>query len=390
MSQPTSPRLLSLDVLRAVAVLLVLGRHLWNPENCHSEWLRPIFHAWNRGGWVGVDLFFVLSGYLVSGLLFQAYRRNRELNIGRFLIRRGFKIYPGFWLLLGTTLVIAPLAKFPVLTTSQVISETFFLQSYFKGAWNHSWSLAVEEHFYLLLPLLLASLVWLRKGSDDPFQPLVPGFVVAAAAMLGLRIYTALTQSFEYSTHMFPTHLRLDSLLMGTTLAYLHHFHAERFESFFRKWGHLLMLIGPAVFAPAFLMPMETSPFIYTAGFTLFYVGGALIVGSFVVQGVRPSTLSRVLAFLGQNSFSIYLWHMPVRIWVIPWLLKTLAWKPNYLSAVALYVGLSLLIGCVLARLVEMPMLKVRDYFFPADTTKQKSLSTTIAKTNPVLQPISS
>src|SRR5690349_16724000 len=222
MAQTPSSRLLSLDVLRAVAVLLVLGRHLWNPENCHSEWLRPIFQAWYRGGWVGVDLFFVLSGYLVSGLLFQSYRRHGELNIGRFLIRRGFKIYPGFWLLLVTTLVVAPLAKFPVLDSSKILSESLFLQSYLEGAWNHTWSLAVEEHFYLLLPLLLAALLQLRKRGDNPFWLLLPGFGVVAVAMLGLRIYTAATVPFDYSTHMFPTHLRLDSLLMGTTLAYLH------------------------------------------------------------------------------------------------------------------------------------------------------------------------
>ena len=71
---------------------------------------------------------------------------------------------------------------------------------------------------------------------------------------------------------------------------------------------------------------------------------------------------TRTLGFIGQNSFSIYLWHMPVRIWLIPWLLKSFAWKPTYLQAATLYVALSLIVGCVLARLVEMPMLKLRDY----------------------------
>jgi len=343
---------------------------LWNPDNCPSELFRGFFHAWQRGGWVGVDLFFVLSGYLVSGLLFQAHRRTGELNIGRFLIRRGFKIYPGFWLLLVTTLVIAPLVKFPVLTTSNLLSETLFLQSYLQGAWNHTWSLAVEEHFYLLLPLLLALLAWLRKGCDDPFQPLVPGFLLLAAAMLSLRIYLAVTTPFAYGVHMFPTHLRLDSLLMGTVLSYLHHFHADRFNAFFQKWGQPLLIVGLTCFVPAFAWRIETSPFIYTAGYTLFFAGSALIVGSVVVQGLPRNWLTRSLAFLGQNSFSIYLWHMPVRIWLIPWLLKSLAWNPTYIQAVALFVTLSVAIGCTLARLVEIPLLKVRDYFFPAAIAK--------------------
>ena len=349
-------------MLRAVAVLLVLGRHLWNPDNCTSELLRSLFHAWNRGGWVGVDLFFVLSGYLVSGLLFQSFRRTGELSIGRFLIRRGFKIYPAFWLLLATTLALAPLIHLPVLTTAKIQSEYLFLQSYLEGAWNHTWSLAVEEHFYLLLPLLLFSLSRLRSGCEDPFRLLVPGFVIVAGVMLGLRIYSAATTPFNYATHMFPTHLRLDSLLMGTILSYLHHFRAAQFESFFQKWGQPLFALGLVCFIPAFVSRIETSPFIYTAGFTIFFAGSALIVGSVVVQGVPQNLFTRTLSFIGQNSFSIYLWHMPVRIWLIPWLLKSFAWKPTYLQAATLYVALSLIVGCVLARLVEMPMLKLRDY----------------------------
>ena len=389
MSQPAPSRLLSLDVLRAVAVLLVLGRHLWNPDHCPSELLRSFFHAWHRGGWLGVDLFFVLSGYLVSGLLFQSFRCTGELNIGRFLIRRGFKIYPAFWLLLATTLALAPLIQFPVLTTPKILSESLFLQSYLEGAWNHTWSLAVEEHFYLLLPLLLFSLSRLRSGCKDPFRALVPGFAIVAAAMLGLRIYSAATIPFDYATHMFPTHLRLDSLLMGTVLSYLHHFRAAQFESFFQKWGQPLSALGLACFIPAFVWRIETSPFIYTAGFTIFFAGSALIVGSFVVQGVPQNLFTRMLGLIGQNSFSIYLWHMPVRIWLIPWLLKSLAWKPTYLQAVTLYVALSLLVGCILARLVEMPMLKLRDYLFPAGAARRKPLPAAVAETNPVLKPAS-
>lgn len=78
-----------LDLLRLVAILLVLGRHLL-PGYENNTFLS----IWRTGGWVGVDLFFVLSGFLVSGLLFEEYKKRGSLDLKRFLIRRGFKIYP--------------------------------------------------------------------------------------------------------------------------------------------------------------------------------------------------------------------------------------------------------------------------------------------------------
>src|ERR1700758_1823216 len=87
MAKP-STRNESLDVLRCIAVLLVLGFHF------------PYYALWGRLGWIGVDLFFVLSGFLISGLLFQEYKATESINLLRFLIRRGLKIYPSFYLLI--------------------------------------------------------------------------------------------------------------------------------------------------------------------------------------------------------------------------------------------------------------------------------------------------
>jgi len=93
-------RLPQLDVLRAAAILLVLGRHmapkhfqdLHSLEDIAPAWVRLGLETLQRGGWIGVDLFFVLSGFLVSGLLFQEHLKTGEMSPARFLIRRGFKI----------------------------------------------------------------------------------------------------------------------------------------------------------------------------------------------------------------------------------------------------------------------------------------------------------
>lgn len=84
-----------LDILRGIAVLFVLGRH------------GVMEGVWKETGWAGVDLFFVLSGFLISGLLFSEYKRKRSIDLARFIIRRGFKIYPSFYLMLLTTFLVA-------------------------------------------------------------------------------------------------------------------------------------------------------------------------------------------------------------------------------------------------------------------------------------------
>src|SRR5690349_6303271 len=135
----------TLDILRAVAILLVFGQH--------SVEL-PLVPAM---GWVGVDLFFVLSGFLVSGLLFREYQQTRQIRSGRFLLRRGFKIYPQFYLMIGLTALIARWDGHPV-SGRQITAEALFVQNYFQGFWIHSWSLAIEEHFYILLAIGIAFL----------------------------------------------------------------------------------------------------------------------------------------------------------------------------------------------------------------------------------------
>jgi peptidoglycan/LPS O-acetylase OafA/YrhL len=168
----------NLDVLRGVAILLVVLHHLGVP-------------VFRTGGWIGVDLFFVLSGFLISGLLFREWKETGTINIGRFYARRGFKIYPAFWALMAVTLAVnywtPGIPSFPV-TGRSIMAELSFTQNYWRAIWGQTWSLAVEEHFYLLLPLLL----WLlqRRDPKNPFRLLPTAFAVTALLELGLRVAT--------------------------------------------------------------------------------------------------------------------------------------------------------------------------------------------------------
>src|SRR5262245_19628234 len=107
-------RLRELDILRGVAILLVLGRHVIDIPDTVPPLVRRLFFVWRQIGWIGVDLFFVLSGFLVSGLLFGEYRLTGRIRLGRFLIRRGLKIYPSFYFFLFLSFRTSYLFSLPV------------------------------------------------------------------------------------------------------------------------------------------------------------------------------------------------------------------------------------------------------------------------------------
>ena len=150
----TRTRLKQLDVLRAVAVLLVLCSQV------HSfDWLQ-------RCGWIGVDLFFVLSGFLVSGLLYSEYKKYGSLSPKRFLVRRGLKIYPAFYTFVIGSVILMLLTRMKI-PLDLLLAEILFVQNYYGALWGHTWSLCIEEHFYLLLTAGLY-LLWRRASVEMP------------------------------------------------------------------------------------------------------------------------------------------------------------------------------------------------------------------------------
>jgi peptidoglycan/LPS O-acetylase OafA/YrhL len=355
-------RLRQLDILRAFAVLLVMGHHWWPCPEGYNPVVRALVNAWERCGWIGVDLFFVLSGFLIAGLLFREHREHGVIRIKRFLVRRGFKIYPAFYVYLAAALVILwTKGKF---RWSVVWSEAFFVQNYFERAFDHSWSLAVEEHFYLLLPLLLLVLVKFGRGPDR-FRSLVRVFVVMAPLLLWLRILTALFVPYNNVSHIFATHLRIDSLFFGVVLSYWHHYHPERVSALFGRFNRLFLAGGIALVLPTVWLGVS-HPFIHTVGLSALYLGfGAILMATLYREpSASPllKPLGTLLARIGVYSYSIYLWHIPMREAGMP-LFQGIG--GGYFTGFAIYLTGSVIIGMGMSRLIEMRALKLRDRLFP-------------------------
>src|SRR5579871_627813 len=172
MASAEKQRLIELDFLRGIAILLVVGSHAAMPSQAAGH-LNSLVWTWQSWGWTGVDLFFVLSGFLIGGLLFREIKTYGRLDVPRFIIRRGFKIWPMYYVFLCLGFLVVMLKNhFSFAHTGHLfLPYLFHLQNYDPNGLidrpreavamftvNHAWSLAVEEHFYLLLPFLL---LWL-------------------------------------------------------------------------------------------------------------------------------------------------------------------------------------------------------------------------------------
>jgi peptidoglycan/LPS O-acetylase OafA/YrhL len=359
-AQPSdSQRLIGLDILRAVAVILVLWRHL-PPLEGQPQWLLGITDTLQRGGWVGVDVFFVLSGFLVSGLLFREYIKNDSVSVGRFLFRRAFKIYPAFYLMIAAFLTDRWIMGLEI-PIEAVIREVFFIQNYKNGLVIHTWSLAVEEHFYLLL----AGMVWLlvRYNSRNAFARLPQLFCVILLATLFLRLQMCLSNtSFRYYTFFFPTHLRIDALMFGVLLSYWWHFKATPDQkTSMHRWRGALIAAGTLGLMPAFIWQLERTWWMPVFGVMLFYVaGGCLVLGMLGLRSERQNGVVRILARTGTASYSIYVWHILAANWMYR-SLKGMALEQHWALLLVCYFTVTWLFGMLMARLVEFPALKLRD-----------------------------
>jgi peptidoglycan/LPS O-acetylase OafA/YrhL len=346
-------RINRLDVLRAIAIFLVLGRHVY------------FTRFWMRTGWMGVDLFFVLSGFLVSGLLFSEHRRDGHMSVGRFWLRRAFKIYPPFYVLLAASLLLGFHQE------GHFAAEALFVQNYIPGWWHHTWSLAVEEHFYVLLPLGLLLLQRFGRRADR-----FPGLPLAVLGLctltLALRILGAvhaptITKQLLIST-VRATHLRIDSLAFGVLIAYAFHFHRPVLAKLTRRHLVLMLIASALILAPCTLVDVDKSVVMATVGLTATYLGfGGILLAVMLWPSSEAPTgpVSSALGYVGRHSYSIYLWHLPVKM------LTERAFARYFPHAsdqklFVVYSVLSIAVGVLTAKLIETPALRLRDRLIPS------------------------
>ncbi len=344
---PSQPKVLrreiELDFIRGLAVLLVLDGHA-------TGFLYRIGFPVDAGA-LGVSMFFVLSGFLVGGILVREWSTRGRIDARRFLIRRGLKIWPQYYCFLIILLLTGHR------TVRNLLGNLLNLQNYMGGV-AHTWSLAVEEHAYLLLTLVFV----LAGRWNISKQTLLYGLLLVAIAcgvFRGImRVHGA--DVFE------ATQYRIDGILWGLVLALLFEVYPERFRQLQRQrwlWFAGLILLPSVIYLARSLhfLDMFRSDLLNLFGISslmLLYRGNARTAAR------EPGRIYRVVAWVGLYSYGIYLWHVSVFAPLAAVMVRMHLRVPAVVYGL---IGATLggLLGIVATEVIELPTLRLRDRLFP-------------------------
>jgi peptidoglycan/LPS O-acetylase OafA/YrhL len=302
-----------IDALRAIAVLAVFFYHVSTG-------------GWMPGGFLGVDVFFVISGYLITSLLLSEYRRAGHLDVLRFWLRRARRLLPAVAVMIAVTLVAAAIftpgnvsgLRGDALASLLYVNNWHLIlsdQSYFQefaqpSLFRHLWSLSVEEQFYLLWPLVFAAGMSLFGRTR-----LLIG-VLAGAVASTLLMIILFDPSQDAARVFYGTDTRAMGLLLGVALAMV--WHPSRLQPTIGPGARWILdgvgILALVMILRTFLEVRDFDPSLYRGGFLLLAFWTALLVGVLAHPAARLGKVlgNAPLVWLGLRSYSFYLWHWPV------------------------------------------------------------------------------
>ncbi|CAM2141946.1 exopolysaccharide production protein ExoZ [Pararobbsia alpina] len=356
-------RRVELDFVRGLAILAVMLDHFVSVSTGV-----PVFDAFDVAfrefGLEGVNLFFTLSGFLVGGLLLKQLAEKGTIDAWRFIVRRIFKIWPAYYVLLIFHVIAG---RHPI--DSFLWQNAFHVQNFFGSSITQTWSLAIEEHFYLILPpVLLLAAKW-RVGSSA----LIKALLGVCAVVLAARC-VVVYEGELHAAAMF-TQYRIDSLLAGVILAALYWLKPRTYAAFANRRVVLCVLVALTVAWIAFAH--RRPDWNETIGYTIQAVGySALIVLVSEHSGaLARARLYRGIAWLGVYSYGIYLWHSlalaPGQALITHMTQAGLSPVPIWIAALVAQMVIGVTIGYVTTRAIEFPFLRLRDALFPASSRGQ-------------------
>ena len=382
-----SNRLHGLDTLRALAIVAVMIFHL---QQSLPAALAPIAAI----GWTGVDLFFVLSGFLIGSQLLKPFAAGRRLDVKGFYLRRAFRILPAYLLVLGLYLAVPAWREQPRLPAAwKFLTFTANLIMVYPSqlAFSHAWSLCIEEHFYLVLPWLI---LWqMRKPSARKAAALIAAVVVFGIAIRSWELFhvvraPGLSDDDVWPLFMkriyYPTYSRLDGLLCGATLATLKLFRPLWWAKVAQR-GWTLLFAGLAVSAAALWSfhwdyPSADLTFAILFGFPLLSLGFALLVAAALASNGPLRRRVPAASTLALLAYSLYLTHKEIAHLdrkLMPWMADNTGWAAAGVYALTCMVAAALLYLCV-----ERPFLLLRDRLLDPATESRPDIE---ARLDPAL-----
>lgn len=310
----------ALDGIRALAILLVMAFHGLNDQP--------------RGGFFSVDVFFVLSGYLIAGLLMSEYRAWGNLDLVRFYVRRARRLLPGLVAtVIGITLICPLVVDDNALATmrSDGLATLFYVanwhfietgQSYFgqfgdPSPYRQMWTLAIEEQFYIVLPVTM--LIVLRLTRRRPsWRPWVFAGLAAASALWTAHLFVP---GQDPSRMYYGTDCRAQDLLLGSALAiWMARADTRRLGTHRGRLG-ILGAAGCLAMTAFFVLVGDHDAFTYRGGFLLFVLATCAVIASIELDQRGPVARLfglRPFPWVGKISYGLYLWHWPVFVMISP------------------------------------------------------------------------
>ncbi|HEY4195670.1 MAG TPA: acyltransferase [Mucilaginibacter sp.] len=368
-------KLFGLDHLRAFAITYVVLFHY--QFFGHPDWVKTIAPF----GWSGVDLFFVLSGFLISGQLFATIAKGRKISLREFFIKRFFRIIPPFLVIVILYFTLpavrewghpSPLWRYLTFTLNFGLD----LRKY--GTFSHAWSLCVEEQFYLVLPLIFVLFTYFKAGKKAIYLVVllfIGGLAVRLwnwnhfmVPVLSTDNYGAYWNKYIY----YPTYNRLDSLLAGVSIAGLYTFYPS-IKTMVNKYSNAVMLLGIVLLIAAGLLCKGYSTYNTSLwGFPLVALSYGLILATVVCP---TSPVYRFKSFITSQiaslSYAIYLSHKII-IHLVQNLIEKVGMDKNSNLAM-LICFVCIVVGALLSRyLVEKPAMRIRDVILARTRSKGK------------------
>jgi peptidoglycan/LPS O-acetylase OafA/YrhL len=370
---PHAPRLHGLDTLRAAAILLVFAYHYMVFVS-----RAPTFGWLSQVGWVGVDLFFVLSGYLIANQIFAGQVQGRELSLKAFYARRLLRTLPNFYVVLALYFAWPEAMGGntpPALWRFVTFTQNVFLQP--GTAFLHAWSLCIEEQFYLLLPAV--ALLGARHVRSVRI-----GWVILVGTMLAaVAVRTALWSRFGreadgaiagyYPNIYYATWARIDEFLPGVAVAMLKNFHPALWQRVMHwpRAGFALAALCTAVMLGVMLNFYAIEGYGY--GFATTAFGYSLMASAFALltlSALTPGSLLHRVRVPGATalaawSYAVYLTHKPIA-GMVQRALAVHGVGADSGVAVAVIASACVVGGWLLYRLIETPFMTWRDRHVPS------------------------
>jgi peptidoglycan/LPS O-acetylase OafA/YrhL len=361
-----------LDHLRALAIILVFFFHYYIVSGGQPEWLPKVASF----GWIGVDLFFVLSGFLISSQLFSQIKKGQLISLKMFFLKRFFRIIPAFLITVGIYFclpyfrekeALPPLWKFLTFTQNLGLN----LKNY--GTFSHCWSLCVEEHFYLLLPIILIVVQKLKLFTKSYWLLVfifLFGFAIRIYSFNHLylpKIEEENSWMFWYKLIYYSTYNRLDGLLVGVSIAGLYNFFPNVWNKL-AKYGNQFFLIGLSILISAYFLCKDQQTFSASIfGFPLIAIGfGFMVLGAISYSSFLYKWNSRTTTFIATLSYAIYLTHKGI-IHTTLKLLNSLDIDRNLMMIICIC---TCILGAYLLHLtIEKPFMKLRNKILERNKT---------------------